>query len=64
MITQPNPGRGIIVTFNMVSSIARANATICICFVDDLVANRLVVLDYLSWLEQPLQRGRREDLMF
>ena len=40
MITQPNPGRGIMVTFNMVASIARADATICNCFVDGAVANR------------------------
>jgi hypothetical protein len=48
MITQPNPGREIMVTFNMVSSIARADATIFICFVDGAVANRLIVLDYLQ----------------
>jgi hypothetical protein len=44
MITQPNLGREFIVTFNMVPSIARADATICICFVDGVVADRLVVL--------------------
>jgi hypothetical protein len=43
--TQPNPRRGIMVTFEIVSSIARADATICICFIDGAVANRLVVLD-------------------
>lgn len=46
--TQPNPGRGIIVTFRMVPSIARADATICICFVDGAVADRLVALDCLE----------------
>jgi hypothetical protein len=46
--TQPNPGREIIVTLRMVPSIARANATIYICFVDGAVADRLVVLDYLE----------------
>ena len=48
MITQPNLGRGIMMTFNMVLSIARADATIYICFVDCAVANRLVVLDCLE----------------
>ena len=48
MITQPNPGRGIIVTFNMVAFIARVDATICICFVDGVMANRLIVLNYLE----------------
>jgi hypothetical protein len=42
-ITQPNLGRGIMVTF-----IARADVTICICFVDSAVTDRLVVLDYLE----------------
>jgi hypothetical protein len=46
--TQPNPGRGIIVTLRMVPSIARADATICICFVDGAVADRLIVLDCLE----------------
>jgi hypothetical protein len=46
--TQPNLGRGIIVTFRMVPSIARADATICICFVDGVEAERLVVLDCLE----------------
>jgi hypothetical protein len=46
--TQPNPGRGIIVTLRMVPFIARADATICICFVDGAVADRLVVLDCLE----------------
>ena len=32
----------------MATSIARAEATICICFVDGAVADRLVVLDYLE----------------
>jgi hypothetical protein len=45
MITQPNPRRGIVVTFKMVPSITRADATICICFVDGAMADRLVVLD-------------------
>ena len=48
MITQPNPGRGIMVTFKMVLSIARADAIICICFADGVVADRLVVLDCLE----------------
>ena len=48
MIMQPNPGRGIMITFNMLLSIARADATICICFVDGVVADRLVVLDCLE----------------
>ena len=48
MIMQPNPGRGIIVTFNMVPSIACAGATICSCFIDGAVAYRIVVLDYLE----------------
>jgi hypothetical protein len=46
--TQPNSGREIIVTFNMVPSIARADATICICLGDGVVADCLVVLDYLE----------------
>ena len=37
-----------MVTFKMVPSIARANATIYICFVDGAVADRLVVLDFLE----------------
>ena len=45
MITQPNPKHGIMVTFKMVPSIACADATICICFVDGVVADRLVDLD-------------------
>jgi hypothetical protein len=45
MITQQNPRRGIIVISNMIMSIARADATTCICFVDDIVADCLVVLD-------------------
>ena len=48
MITQPNPRPRIMVTFIMVPSIARADATICICFVDGAVADRLVVLDCLE----------------
>ena len=48
MITQPNPRRGIMVTFKMVPSIARADATICICFVDGAVADHLVDLDCLE----------------
>ena len=45
MITQPNPRRGIMVTFSMVASMTRADAIIYICFVDGAVADRLVVLD-------------------
>ena len=48
MITQSNTGREIMVTFNMVMSIARVDVTICIFFVDGVVADRLVVLDYLE----------------
>ena len=48
MITQPNLGRGITVTFKMVMSIACANATICIGFIDGAVADRLVDLDCLE----------------
>jgi hypothetical protein len=48
VITQPNLGRGIMVTFKMVLSIARAYATICIWFVDGAVADRLVDLDFLD----------------
>ena len=35
-------------TFKMVSSIARADATICICFVDVAVADPFVALDCLD----------------
>ena len=45
MITQPNPGRGIMVTFKMDPSIARAKATIYICFVDGAMLDRHVGLD-------------------
>ena len=48
MITQPNPGHEIMVTFNMVPSIVCVDATICICFVDGAMADRLVVLDCLE----------------
>jgi hypothetical protein len=48
MITQPNRGRGIMMTSNMVPSIANTDATICICFVDGAVADPLVVLDCLE----------------
>ena len=48
MIRQPNPGHEIIVTFKMVSYIARADVTISICFVDGMVADRLVNLDNLN----------------
>ena len=48
MITEPNPGRGIMVTFKMVSSIARADATICICFVDGAVADCCIDLNCLE----------------
>ena len=37
-----------MVTFKIVPSIARADATICICFADGAVADRLVVLDCLE----------------
>ena len=46
--TQPNPRRGIIVTFRIVPSIAHVDATICICFIDGAVTDRLVVLDCLD----------------
>ena len=45
MIMQPNPGRDTMVTFNMVATMARADATIYICFVDGAVVDRFVVLD-------------------
>lgn len=48
MITQPNQGREIMITFKMVPSIARADATIFICFVDDVVLDRRVSLEYLE----------------
>jgi hypothetical protein len=48
MIMQPKPGREIIVTFKIVPSISRADATICIYFVHDAVTDRLVDLDYLE----------------
>ena len=48
MITQPNPGREIMVTFKMVPSIAHVNVTICIYFVDGVVADRLIDLDCLE----------------
>ena len=48
MSTQLNPGRGIIVIFRMVPSIARADVTICIYFVDGAVLDRLVVLDCME----------------
>jgi hypothetical protein len=50
---ESNPGRGIIVTFGIVPSIARVDATICICFVDGVVADHLVVLDCLEEVYEP-----------
>ena len=48
MITQPNPRRGIMVAFKIIPSIARVDMTICICFVDGTVVDRLVDLDCLE----------------
>ena len=48
MITQPNPGRGIMVTFKMDPSIARAEVTICIYFVDGVMLDCRVSLDCLE----------------
>ena len=48
MITQLNSRRVIMVTFKMVPSIAYADYTICICFVDGAVADRFVDLDFLE----------------
>ena len=48
MITQPNPGREIMATFKMDPSIIRAEATICICFVDGTMLDRRVGLDCLE----------------
>ena len=48
MITYPNLGHGIMVTFKITLSIARANVTICICFVDGAMTDRLVDLDCLE----------------
>lgn len=48
MVMQPNLGHGIMVTFKMALSTAHANATICICFVDDAMSDHLIDLDFLS----------------
>jgi hypothetical protein len=48
IITQPNSGHEIMMTFKMVPSIARTDATICICFVDGAVVDHLVVLDCME----------------
>ena len=48
MITQPNPRRGIMVTFKMDPSIAHIEATICICFVDGAMLDHRVGLDCLK----------------
>ena len=48
MITQPNLGRIIMVTFKMVPSIARADMTIYICFANDAVPNCCLDLDCLE----------------
>ena len=48
MITQLNSGYEIVVTFNIIFSRARANTTICICFVDGAVADYIIVLDCLE----------------
>ena len=67
MITQPNPWREIMVTLSMVASMARADSTICICFVDGAVADRLVILDCLKeclgLVEHPLLRGQGKEPM-
>jgi hypothetical protein len=42
---QTNRGREIIVIFRIVPSIARADVTISICFVDGAVVDRLLALD-------------------
>ena len=48
MLTQPNPRHEIMVTFKMDPSIARAEATICICFVDGVMFDHHVSLDNLE----------------
>ena len=48
MIIQPNQGCGIMVTFKMDPSIARTEATICICFVDGAMLDCHVGLDCLE----------------
>ena len=48
MNTQPNLGRGIMVTFKVVSSIARADVTIIICFADGAKSDCRVNLDCLE----------------
>ena len=48
MVMQSNYEHGIMVIFKMALSIARANATICICFVDDAMSNHLVNFDFLE----------------
>ena len=59
MITQLNLRHGIMVTFKRDPSIARAEATICICFVDDAMLDRCIGLDCLEvgsnlgWMKCP-----------
>ena len=48
MITQPKPGHGIMFTFKMDPSIARAEVTICICFVDAAMLDCCISLDCLK----------------
>ena len=48
MTTQPNLVCEMMVQFKMVMSIARADATIRICFVNDAVADRLIELAYMD----------------
>ena len=48
MIMQPNLGRGIMITLKMDPSIAHAEATIFICFVDGAMLDRGVGLDCLE----------------
>ena len=48
MITQPNLGCVIMVTIKMIASIARADATMCIFFVDGAIADRLIDFDCLE----------------
>jgi hypothetical protein len=48
MITHPNQGREIMVTFKMDPFIARAEVTICICFVDGVMLDRHISLDCLE----------------
>ena len=48
MITQPNLGRGIMITFKMDPSVAYVDATIYICFVNGAVLDHCMGLDYLA----------------